>query len=135
MLSIKWAIGKFSKPTHPWNRDGRPEPSWERLERDDFDLDQIFERFATSPDVPARMLKMAGLFGLSRQQIAHPNKDAALIVKRCNSCPVARICFKTRDGKDRDNPGFKHERCPNLEAYRAKAARSDHRTPIRHQLH
>lgn len=135
MLGIKQKLENLFKKAHPWNETGAAEPEPEVLEQDEMDLDQIFSAYAVNPDVPNRMLKMAGFFGLSRQQIAHPNTEAALIVKRCNACAVRSICFKNRDGSAKETPGFKRERCPNLTTYREKALDAEHRTPIHHKLH
>ena len=126
---------RFFSVELPWNREGKPQPDEEILEEDEMDLNEVLESFASRPEVPKRMLKMAKIFGLSRQQLAHPNKRAAKIVNRCNECVMGDICFKNRDGTAKETPGFRRERCPNLTTYRDIALKAEHRTPIKNKAY
>jgi len=105
-----------------------------RVEDNQMPLGLLFQQFADSPEVPKRMMRMAKFFGLNKQQLAHPNIRGKLIIERCNNCRMRGICFKNREGKLRDRPGFDRERCANIETYRTIALQSGKRAAIHNHV-
>lgn len=126
----KWWRGLFVPPI--LQELGEPDPKLSRdPEQDEMGLEELFQEYANSPDVPKRMLRMANKFGLSKQQIAHPNVQARMVIKKCGTCMMSDRCFRNRDGEYGDKPGFGEFRCANIETYRDIAKAGENRTPIK----
>jgi hypothetical protein len=119
----------------PHHELGHPNPHLSRDPLDDeMGLEELFEEYAEHDEVPMRMLRMSRMFGLSKQQIAHPNTQGRMLVLRCNNCSMRGRCFRDRDHKWTSTPGFDKERCANIETYREIAKRDGNRAPIKHQM-
>lgn len=86
------------------------------------------------PNAAHQMQSMAKMFGLSAQMLQKPDERALRLMRKCDGCKMAGLCFTSKRGRPDKEAHISPQSCPNFSEYQDMARDIGSRTAIKNKL-